>query len=82
MRKVFGDFMLDGVALAADAAGFYGVDLPDAEGRTLGDWVQHQLGKPAVEGDEVTVGQLMFVVREMNGSEITRVGIRQALPGV
>jgi NhaP-type Na+/H+ and K+/H+ antiporter len=81
MRKLFGDFTLDGSAMAADAAAFYGVELPNAEGKSLGEWLQQELGKPAVEGDEITQGGLVFVVRSLEGDAIVKIGVRQVVGG-
>lgn len=74
-RKIFGNFTLDGSASMADIAGFYGLTLDDIDGQTLGDWLADRLGKPPVAGDVFTVSGVSFVVKEMSGSAIAKVGI-------
>ncbi|MEY2777458.1 MAG: hypothetical protein RLY30_1556 [Pseudomonadota bacterium] len=75
-RKVFGDFMLDATAPAADIAAFYGLDLQALPGQTMGDWLQQALGKPAVVGDEFDISGHALMVSEMEGGRIQKVGVR------
>ncbi len=74
-RKVFGNFTLDGSALMSDVAGFYGLVLADVGNQRLGEWLADQLGKPPVVGDVFTTSGVSFVVREMSGPTIAKVGI-------
>lgn len=75
-RKVFGDFLLDAAAPAADIAAFYGLDIQPLPDQTMGDWLEHALGKPAVVGDEFDISGHALMVSEMEGGRITKIGVR------
>ena len=75
VRKLFKDFELDGVAPMSEVAVFYGLELEGIEGLTLEDWVKVKLGKPPVIGDVLVVNNISFVVKEMSGSAILKIGI-------
>lgn len=74
-RKIFGSFALEGNAPMADVAVFYALELPDASEQTLSQWLIESLGKPPVVGDVYRFDKVTFVVREMSGSEIAKVGV-------
>ncbi len=77
VRKIFGSFELEGAALVSDVAQFYGVSIKNGEGLTLSAWIAKQLGKPPVIGDELATDGLIFVVKEMQDSHISKIGIKQ-----
>ena len=74
-RRVFGSFSLDGTAPMTDVSVFYGLALEHADGLSLSEWLVRELGKPPVVGDSVAFSGVVFVVKEMTGSRITKVGI-------
>jgi cell volume regulation protein A len=76
-RRVFGDFVLDGQAPLVDLCAFYGLPRPNDLGaeESLADWLQRELKRPPVAGDAVALGPARFVVREMEGARVRRVGL-------
>jgi cell volume regulation protein A len=78
VRKTFGSFELQGSALVSDVAAFYGISIENAEGLSLSAWLAKQLGKPPVVGDTITTEHLVFVIKELHDSNVTKVGIKQA----
>jgi potassium/hydrogen antiporter len=81
VRQTFGDFALDGAAQMAEIASFYGLDIDDAEGMTVGQWMVSRLAKPPVEGDTVQVGDTVFIVRAIDAGAISKLGLK-TLPSV
>jgi cell volume regulation protein A len=76
-HKFFGDLVLDADAGLGDIAQFYGVEIPaGAEAVSLGDYLQRIFRKRPVVGDRLKVGRVEFVVREMQGGRVTRVGLK------
>ncbi len=76
-RRFFGHFVLDGEAQLADLAMVYGFTLPeDAAATTLADYLARQCRCQAVVGDRIEVGRVTFVVREVDGGRITKVGLK------
>lgn len=75
VRAVFRDFALDPAASVASVCEFYGLPTPADAPATLGDWMQQTLRRPPVAGDTVVLGNAVLVVREVDGSRITRIGI-------
>ena len=74
-RAVFGDFVLDGHQPTGLLCEFYGLPaVPDAE-LPLSDWVAKRLGRPAVVGDHVNLGEAVLSVREMEGAKIRKLGL-------
>jgi potassium/hydrogen antiporter len=74
-RAVFGDFVLDGHQPTGLLCEFYGLPaVPDAE-LPLSDWVAKRLGRPAVVGDHVSLGEAILSVRDMDGPRIRRLGL-------
>ncbi len=72
----FGDLVLDGQASMAEVVRFYGLEMePDLMIGTLEDCLSRTFNKPVV-GDRLKVGSIEFVVREMQGSRIRKVGMR------
>jgi potassium/hydrogen antiporter len=78
VRKTFGSFELEGSAMVCDVASFYGIRVEHSEGLSLSAWISKQIGKPPVIGDSVSTGGVVFVVKEMNDSQIAKVGIKQS----
>jgi cell volume regulation protein A len=76
-RQVFGDFVLDGQALLVDVCDFYGLPRPRelAADDSLAQWLARELRRPPVVGDAVPLGPARFVVREMEGAVLRRVGL-------
>jgi potassium/hydrogen antiporter len=77
MRKLFGNFVLDGQALMSEIVEFYGLDLSDAADHTVAQWMAIRLAKPPVEGDEIRLGSLIFVVRTLEDGQVRQIGVRQ-----
>jgi cell volume regulation protein A len=77
-RKTFGSFGLDGAAQMTEIAFFYGLTVDPNSKKTLDEWLKAQLAKPPVVGDIVQTPLVAFVVKEMKGNTIIRVGVLQA----
>ena len=79
--QYFGDFVLNGDAVLGDFAAAYGIEVPaEAAGKTLAQHLTDRFhGRPVV-GDRTTLGDVELVVREIQGSQITRVGLRLLVP--
>ena len=76
-REFFGTFTLDGTAVMQDVALAYGLTLSDGEANiTLAEFVAMRVGGHPVLGDDVDWHGIHWVVSEMEGGNITRVGIR------
>ena len=74
--RFFGEMALDAEASMADIALLYGLKPdPEAAVGTLEDYLNRQFDNPVV-GDRARVGRVEFVVREMRGKRITKVGMR------
>jgi potassium/hydrogen antiporter len=72
----FGEFAFDGGLPAGKLAEFYDLPVPDEEkAASLADFVQARLGRQALVGDRIRVGEIGLVVREMQGERISQVGI-------
>lgn len=76
-RVFFGDFVLNGAARLGDLALVYGFEPPEGQtDATLDEFIRHQLNAHPVVGDRLTLGALEFVVREVEGDRITKVGMK------
>lgn len=75
VRRVFGDFPLEGHAAAADVCAFYGLPDPGADAGTVAQWITAQLRRPPVAGDGIDWGHAHFAVRQMDGAQVSRVGL-------
>ncbi|HCK82585.1 MAG TPA: potassium/proton antiporter [Candidatus Competibacter sp.] len=74
--RFFGEMTLDAGASMADIALLYGLKPdPEAAVGTLEDYLNRQFDNPVV-GDRARLGQVEFVVREMRGRRIAKVGMR------
>jgi len=74
-RKTFGSFGLDGAAQMNEIAVFYGLSVDPNQVSTLDQWIKAQLAKPPVVGDLVQTPTACFVVKEMKGDTIVKVGV-------
>jgi potassium/hydrogen antiporter len=74
-RKMFGSFALNGAVAMSEIASFYGIELQSPEPISLEDWIKTRLEKPPVVGDVVATPTVSFVVKEMAGAKITKVGV-------
>ncbi|MGQ4879803.1 potassium/proton antiporter [Billgrantia sp. LNSP4103-1] len=76
-RAFFGTFTFDGDALMKDIAGVYGLTLsPGESDMTLAEFVSLRVGGHPVVGDDVDWHGIHWVVSEMDGNRVTRVGLR------
>jgi cell volume regulation protein A len=75
MRAVFRDFSLDPSTPVGDVCSFYCLPVPPQASMPLGDWIAAELDRPPVVGDSVVYGGATFVVRELQGNTISRVGL-------
>lgn len=74
--RFFGELVLDADAGMVDIARLYGLNLdPKPVDGSLKDYLNAYLDLPVV-GDRVRVGRVEFVVREMAGKHIAKVGMR------
>lgn len=75
MRAVFRDFALDPSTAVGDVCSFYNLPMPTDTSTPLGEWIATELNRPPVVGDSVLHGSATFVVRELQGSKVSRVGL-------
>ncbi|KAA0013522.1 potassium/proton antiporter [Billgrantia pellis] len=76
-RAFFGTFTFDGDAQMKDIASVYGLTLsPGESDMTLGEFVSLRVGGHPVVGDDVDWHGIHWVVSEMDGNRVTRVGLR------
>lgn len=76
-RAFFGAFTLEGSALMQEVAEAYGLTLSSSTpGMTLGKFMALRVGGHPVVGDAVDWHGIQWVVSEMDGNMITRVGLR------
>ncbi|WP_129139890.1 potassium/proton antiporter [Modicisalibacter coralii] len=76
-RAFFGTFTLDGAALMRDVADAYGLTLsPGEQEMTLGEFASLRVGGHPVVGDDIDWHGIHWVVSEMQGNQVTKVGLR------
>ncbi|TDX29164.1 potassium/proton antiporter (CPA1 family) [Modicisalibacter xianhensis] len=76
-RAFFGTFTLDGEAMMADVASAYGLTLsPGERDITLGEFVSLRVGGHPVIGDDIGWHGIQWVVSDMEGHRVTKVGLR------
>lgn len=76
-RQFYGDFMVRGDAAMAELAAQYALPLADdARALTLAEFLTAHLNHMPVIGDRFRLGNLEFVVRELEAGRITLVGLR------
>ncbi|SFU28117.1 potassium/proton antiporter [Halomonas korlensis] len=77
VRAFFGTFTFDGQARMQDIAEAYGLTLsPGEHDMTLADFVSLRVGGHPVVGDDVDWHGIHWVVSDMEGNKVTRVGLR------
>jgi cell volume regulation protein A len=78
-HRFFGDFALNGSARLGDVAAIYGFDIESAVAdRTLEQFLLDMFRARPVVGDRWKLGNTELIVREMDGNQITKVGLRLA----
>lgn len=76
-QAFFGTFTLDGKAKMKEVAQAYGLTLSSGEqDMTLAEFLSLRVGGHPVVGDDVDWHGIQWVVSDMQGNEITRVGLR------
>ncbi|MCK2183130.1 potassium/proton antiporter [Halomonas getboli] len=76
-RAFFGAFNFNGDARLGDIADAYGLTLsPGEHDMTLADFISLRVGGHPVVGDDVDWHGIHWVVNEMDGNRVTRVGLR------
>jgi cell volume regulation protein A len=76
-RQFYGDFVVRGEARMGDLAAQYGLPLPAGlEEQSLESFLRARLPRLPVAGDRHRLGNMEFVVREVEAGRITRVGLR------
>ena len=79
--RFFGELALNADADLVEIARLYGLSLDPADAAgTLEQCLKRRFDQPVV-GDRVRLGPVEFVVREMQGERIVRVGMKLCLPG-
>jgi len=82
----FGEFILSGDGAVDELAVVYGLDLGEhRSGETLADFMHERLGKIAVVGDRIRLGEVELVVRAVKEGRVRTVGLeledqREKLP--
>lgn len=82
-RAFYGNFLLDGAAPLKDLKQLYGLDISIPPGKpdiNLGDYIAHRFGGHPVVGDVITEKAVSFVVAEVHGDEIRKVGMKWNQP--
>jgi cell volume regulation protein A len=74
-RLAFGDFALDPRMPLHALCGFYGLQPPEGDDQPVGEWMARALKRPPVVGDRVPLGPATLIVRDLEGSRITGVGL-------
>ena len=76
-HRYFGDFVLNGDAVAGEVAAVYGFEVPaGAADKTLSQYLDEVFRGRVVIGDRLPLGGAQLVVREMEDGKVTRVGLR------
>ena len=76
-HRYFGDFVLNGDAVAGEVAAVYGFEVPaGAAEQTLAQYLDEVFRGRVVVGDRLPLGGAQLVVREMEDGRVTRVGLR------
>ena len=76
-HRYFGDFVLNGEAVAGEVAAVYGFEVPaGAADKSLAQYLDEVFRGRVVIGDRLPLGGAQLVVREMEDGKVTRVGLR------
>lgn len=81
--QYFGEFTVDAEAPLASFLAVYrpAAEPPARPDETLAEHLQRRLHGQAEEGDRVRLGDVVLVVREMDGRRVTKVGVKLPRPG-
>lgn len=72
----FGDFTLNGDARLGDVASMYGIEVdPSLRQTAIADYLARVFKAQPVVGDRTRTGGVEFVVREMEGRRVSKVGV-------
>jgi potassium/hydrogen antiporter len=75
--RYFGEFIINGDARLEDLAQVYGFALPEeAHGHTVTELFATRFGRRQVVGDRIVLGTVELVVRETEGAEVSRAGLK------
>lgn len=75
----FGDFILDAGARLGDLAPVYGLTVDDElGGQTIGEYLKRRMGGKPVVGDQMQWQGFIWTVADMQGEEVSRVGLKLA----
>ncbi|MFA9460207.1 potassium/proton antiporter [Thiohalorhabdus methylotrophus] len=75
--EFFGEFAVRGDAPGEDLALMYGIPLTQEErGMALGNVFAVRIGRVPVVGDRVQVGRIQLVAREVQGTTVSRIGLK------
>jgi cell volume regulation protein A len=73
------DFFVSGTITLRSLAEIYGLRVRDDEAAlTLTDYFAAQLGQPAQEGDQLSLGPIVLVAHTVTGDQVTTVGLQLA----
>lgn len=76
-QEFFGPFVIDAEARMADIAKAYGLSVTPGEGDvSLGDFISKRVGGHPVVGDDVSWHGIHWVVSEVAGDKVLKVGVR------
>lgn len=77
-ERFFGDFILQSDARLSDISQVYGLNLQDDvdEQQTLGQFVIQLIGGEPVIGDQVEWDGLTWTIAEMEGNQVSKIGVR------
>lgn len=76
-KSFYGEFAMKPDAKLSDLAELYYFEIGSEYGdMTVGDYIRRQFHDKAVVGDTVQFGTVTFVVKELDGSTITSVGLK------
>ncbi|MCE8018856.1 potassium/proton antiporter [Halomonas sp. MCCC 1A11036] len=76
-QEFFGPFVIDAEARMADIAKAYGLSVTPGEGDvSLGDFIAKRVGGHPVVGDDVSWHGIHWVVSEVEGDKVVKVGVR------
>lgn len=75
-HRFFGDFVLNGAARLGEVAAMYGIDIDASQkDAAIADYLARAFKARPVVGDRTRLGGIEFVVREMEGERVTKVGV-------
>lgn len=76
-QRFFGEFEINGEALLGDLAALYSLPVPPGQAQTsLSDFISRELHTRPVVGDQIAVGPVRLIVKELEGNAIKRVGLK------